>query len=365
MKFGETLADVGECMTVVILILLIGLGAANGANDVSKGVATLAGAGVTRYRTAILWGAATTLAGALLSIQLGRGMGKLFSKGIVSGTPTPAFALAVLLGTLSWVALASVAKLPVSTTHAIVGSLVGAGLVLAPSTVQWSGVMQKVVLPLLLSIAVAYGVSLILALVVHGLTRLVRRRGEPVAVPVPAGGGSTQVLAPPRIEPASETRVARFGFLDPVLAVLHWISSGAASCARGLNDTPKIAAIGGFALLPAGYSATTVSLVVAAAMAAGSLVGIRVARTLGEKIVKMNHAEGFTANLTTATLVGAGALAAWPMSTTHVSTGAIVGSAGGQLSRISGRTLRDFLIAWTLTPAVAGVIGAIIFAAAR
>ena len=87
-------------MTVVILILLIGLGAANGANDVSKGVATLAGAGVTRYRTAILWGAATTLAGALLSIQLGRGMGKLFSKGIVSGTPTPAFALAVLLGTL-------------------------------------------------------------------------------------------------------------------------------------------------------------------------------------------------------------------------------------------------------------------------
>src|SRR5262245_24014068 len=117
-------------MTVVILVLLVSLAAANGANDVSKGVATLAGAGVTAYRTAILWGGATTLVGAVLSIQLGRGMGKLFSSGIVNTAPTTAFALAVLLGTVSWVTLASAAKLPVSTTHSIVGSLVGAGLVL-------------------------------------------------------------------------------------------------------------------------------------------------------------------------------------------------------------------------------------------
>jgi hypothetical protein len=63
-------------MIVTIFIMLIGLAAANGANDVSTGVATLAGVGVTRYRTALLWGTVTTLAGALLSIQLGRGMGK-------------------------------------------------------------------------------------------------------------------------------------------------------------------------------------------------------------------------------------------------------------------------------------------------
>ena len=82
-------------------------------------------------------------------------------------------------------------------------------------------------------------------------------------------------------------------------------------------------------------------------MAVGSFAGVRVARTLGSKVLKMTHVEGFTANLTTAGLVGAGALLALPMSTTQVSTGAIVGSAGGQLSRLSGKTLRDFAIAWT------------------
>lgn len=354
-------------MTLVIFIMLVGLAAANGANDVSKGVATLAGAGVTRYRTALIWGTVTTLVGALLSIQLGRGMGNLFSNGIIGATPTSAFALAVLFGTFSWVALASFARLPVSTTHAIVGSLVGAGLVLAPESVHWSAVAQKVVRPLLLSIVVAYGVSLLLALAVHGIGRPTRSRRTAPVSPAPRNAppdraGGTGVLTRERSQAESTTEPLAPPVVDRILGVLHWISSGATSCARGLNDTPKMAAIGGFALLPAGYSASTVSLVVGGAMAAGSLAGIRVARTLGDKVVRMTHTEGLTANLTTAALVGAGALAAWPMSTTHVSTGAIAGSAGGQLRRISGRTLRDFVIAWTLTPAVAGLIGALTYA---
>lgn len=315
-------------MTLAIVIMLVGLAAANGANDVSKGVATLAGAGVVAYRTAILWGTAMTLVGALLSIQLGRGMGSLFSKGIVDASPTAAFALAVLLGTTSWVALASVLKLPVSTTHAIVGSLVGAGLVLDASAVQWQGVARKVVVPLLLSIVVAYAISVVLGFVAK---RLLDH--------APEGSG-----------------------VNTVISVLHWVSSGATSCARGLNDTPKIAAIGGFALLPAGYSATTVSLIVALAMAVGSLAGVRVARQLGSKVLKMSHLEGFTANLSTAGLVGAGALLAWPMSTTQVSTGAIVGAAGGQLSRLSGRTLRDFAIAWLITPIFGALVAATAYA---
>lgn len=354
-------------MTLTIFILLIALAAANGANDVSKGVATLAGAGVARYRTALIWGTIATVAGALLSIQLGRSMGNLFSKGIVDATPTAVFALAVLLGTFSWVAFASIVKLPVSTTHAIVGSLVGAGLVLSPDSIQWAGVAQKVARPLLLSILVAYGVSVLLALAVHRLARFKQARGAasvgPALVEVSTDvSSSTRVLTRPHTEaePASDL-VASQPVAHRIIGILHWASSGATSCARGLNDTPKIAAIGGFALLPAGFSATTVSLIVAAAMAAGSLAGIRVARTLGDKVVKMTHTEGFTANLTTAALVGAGALAALPMSTTHVSTGAIVGSAGGQLSRVSGRTLRDFAIAWTVTPLVAGLVAALTY----
>ena len=348
-------------MTVAILVTLLLLAAANGANDVSKGVSTLAGAGVTAYRTAVAWGAVTTLIGALLSIEVGRSMGKLFSKGIVDGAPTAAFALAVLVGATSWVAFASLAKLPVSTTQAIIGSLVGAGLVLAPTSVQWSGVLQRFVLPLLLSIVVAYGISAALAIGVQ-LIRRRRTAGNPEIVAVgasPVGGRGTSTRG--RQAGQSTDGAGDRPNRARLITVLHWVSSGATGCARGLNDTPKIAAVGGFALLPAGFSATSVSLMVATAMAGGSLFGIRVARTLGEKVVRMSHTEGFTANATTACLVGAGAVLALPMSTTQVSTGAIVGSAGGQLSRISGRTLRDFAIAWTATPVCAGLVAAVVF----
>jgi PiT family inorganic phosphate transporter len=314
-------------MIVIILIMLVGLAAANGANDVSKGVATLAGAGVTAYRNAILWGTAATAVGALLSVQLGRGMGKLFSGGIFGGTPTKGFALAVLIGATSWVTLASITKLPVSTTHAIVGSLVGAGLVLQSSAIKWGGIVQKVVIPLLASIVIAYAISMVLAYAIRPLAKLAESRPN----------GSTTIIN-----------------------ILHWLSSGAASGARGLNDTPKIAAIGGFALVPAGYSANTVSLIVAIAMALGSLLGIRVARRLGENVIKLNHYDGFTANLTTAGLVGLGGVYAWPMSTTQVSTGSIAGTAGLSFGRLSGRTLRDFAIAWLVTPFWGAAVAALV-----
>jgi inorganic phosphate transporter, PiT family len=355
--FGDEQFATRGCsaVTYLIVLLLLGLAAANGANDVSKGVATLAGAGVAAYRTAIVWGAVTTLLGGLLSIQLGRDMGKLFSTGIVNGAPTGSFALAVLVGTTAWVALASFAKLPVSTTHALVGSLVGAGLVLGRSAVQWHGVLQKVVIPLLTSIVVAYAIAAAVALTLQAATRIARRRTR---VRVGAGGAEDDTAVEPDSAPAG-----RRGSM--MISALHWISSGATGCARGLNDTPKIAAIGGFYLIPAGFSGNTVALLVVAAMATGSLLGIRVARTLGEKVVRMSHTEGFLANATTATLVTVGALRALPMSTTHVSTGAIVGSAGGQLNRISGKTLRDFVIAWTVTPLFTAAVAALVYFVVR
>ncbi|NUT46955.1 MAG: inorganic phosphate transporter, partial [Saccharothrix sp.] len=150
-------------MTVaVVLVLTIFLAAVNGSNDVPKGVATLAGAGVTKFRTAILWGTATTLVGCLVSLQLASRMTALFSKGIVSAAPTAAFAIAVLAGTGAWVALATILRLPVSTTHALIGSLLGAGVLFAADSVIWSAVLGRLVQPLLLSVVVAYAVSVAL-----------------------------------------------------------------------------------------------------------------------------------------------------------------------------------------------------------
>jgi inorganic phosphate transporter, PiT family len=357
-------------MTAVIFLLVAALAAANGANDVSKGVATLAGAGVTRYRTAILWGAAATLAGGVLSVVTGHAMGKLFSSGIIGGHPTNAFALAALAGTFAWVLLASIARLPVSTTHALVGSLIGAGLLFAPGALHWEILFTKVALPLLLSIVAAYGISFVLS--AAGQVWRGRRRPQTPTVPADtpghdaavAGDGATvAVVTAVQRSVAAGKRQARLA--GQALAGLHWLSSGATCAARALNDTPKIAAVGAFALVPAGLTATQVTLLVAAAMTLGSLLGIRVARTLGERVVKMSHVEGFRANVVTALLVGAGAREGWPMSTTHVSTGAITGIPGTKLGRLNRRLIRDFLIAWTVTPVSGAAVAVFVYLLAR
>jgi PiT family inorganic phosphate transporter len=147
---------------------------------------------------------------------------------------------------------------------------------------------------------------------------------------------------------------------------LHWLTAGAASFARGLNDTPKIVAVAAFALVPAGITTTHLAVAVAAAMAAGGIAGgLRVARRLGDDIVTMDHLDGAKANLASAALVGLGATRGLPMSLTHVSTGAIAGTAGAQPSRLKRHTLQDFALAWTVTPVAAGAVAAASFLLVR
>ncbi len=136
----------------------------------------------------------------------------------------------------------------------------------------------------------------------------------------------------------------------------HWLSSGAVGFARGLNDTPKLVAIGAV-VLGTQVSINLLLVIVAGAMFASSLyAGRRVARVLAEKIVRMDHRERLLANLATTLLVGIGANRGLPMSTTHVSTGAIAGIAGGNTERLNWSTMRHFALAWTVTPLVAGLI---------
>jgi PiT family inorganic phosphate transporter len=360
-------------MSLVLVLLTLGLAFANGANDVSKGIATLVGSGTTKYRTAVAWGTAWTLAGGLAAAFLSQKLVATFSgKGFLVNPPGGnALLLSVACGAIGWLLFATRSGLPVSTTHALTGALCGAGLAAAGAPgVAWAAVAKKVALPLALSPVISIVIVLILAPVAlpvfrraHSFCVCVERRepvpaatGVALATPLPALNLVAASDCPP------ETLV-RVGLLDS----LHWTSAGATSFFRGLNDTPKILALGLAATAGFGFSAFGFYALVAVAMSLGSVVGgFRVTETLARKVTRISHDDGLLANLTTSALVSVASFWALPVSTTHVSSGAIIGiGAESKESRLQWRTVREMLLAWVVTLPVAGLLAALVYVVAR
>lgn len=284
----------------------------NGANANSKGVASLYGSGTTGLRAALAWGTAATFAGALAALFLARGLIQTFSgKGLVPDalTESPDFLLAVALGGAFTSFLATRLSFPVSTTHALTGALLGAGLASGDHTVRVEPLLRAFVQPLLLSplLAIALGASLYF------------------------------LLKSLRWLPGHRTRL---------LDAAHFLSAGAASFARGLNDTPKMAA-----LLAASHAFDVRWAIcgVAVATALGGILDARnVARTLGEKVTGMNPGEGFAANLATALLVSTASYHALPVSTTHVSVGSLLG-VGAVTRQVYWGNVGQIFLSWLIT----------------
>ncbi len=363
--------------------LIVALGAfiayANGSNDISKGIATLVGSGVTSYRRAILWGTFWTGMGGLAGWSFAGSMVTTFGNGLLAAHAVPTFeaALAIIFGAAAWVLVATRTGLPVSTTHAIVGSLVGVAVVAyGTGGVNWAALEGKIVLPLLLSPFVSLVGTVSIVRVAQWFLGDFSADGdcvcaEAVAEPMPLvtapSGLALQAMALPTASlqvttgTAEECAAERPGALSLRLDHLHWLTSGATSLARGMNDAPKMAALvlSAAALSASGTaSGLKVFLLVTFGMIVGSLLaGLRVTKVLAEKVTPLNHREGFLANLVTSALVTAGAVGGLPMSTTHVSTGAImgVGASRGSESLNLG-TVRNLLLAWVVTlPAAAGL----------
>jgi inorganic phosphate transporter, PiT family len=155
-----------------LFIFAIGVAIAyvNGADDVSKGIATLVGSGVTNLRRAVLWGALWTGIGGIAAMFLAHAMLQTFGKGLLGQGvhPTLGAAAASIVGAALWVAFATGKGLPVSTTHGIVGSVTGVALVAyGLHGINWTGLAAKIILPLLLSPAVSLALT-------AGLIRLSR-----------------------------------------------------------------------------------------------------------------------------------------------------------------------------------------------
>lgn len=312
-------------MLVVLLFLAAGFVAfTNGANANFKGVASLYGSGTTTLRTAALWGTATTFAGSIAALFLAdhlllafRGRGVVPDDLVTSQT----FVCAVALGAALTSFLATRLGFPVSTTHALVGALVGAGLA-GNGDVRFAAVGKLFFYPLFFS---------------------------PIVAAI-AGAAVFLLLKAVRLLPDRRT---------PTLDVLHFLSTGAASFARGLNDTPKMVAL---MLAVPGLAVHWAFLIVAAAIVAGGLLDItRVAETLGKKVTDMNPGEGFAASLVTAGLVTTASLHSLPVSTTHVSVGSLFGM-GAAAGRVHWRKVGEILLAWVSTVPCGALLAALTYA---
>ncbi len=364
-----------ESYAIIAILLLAFLSFANGANDVSKAIATLAGAKVTSMRKAVMWGTLWTLAGSMSGLYWGAAIIRNISQNIYTTQPDFSFAMALAIGLAPalWVILATWRRWPVSTTHAVVGGLLGAGITaLGISAIAWQHTAIKIALPLLASPFMAIGMAYALSPLLQKMAMKLERTRiclspVPGFVMIRAGQHSSAPLQDCITcdsDSVEATTTVGFG-----LSVdhMHWLTSGMLSFSRGLNDTPKLIAV----ILPFLLSAnitnndnmiTYMFMISAGAMAIGGLlVGSRITEVLGFKVTELNHTQGFSANAVSAFLVIFASRLGLPVSTTHVSACSIMGLGLADGRGINKDTVLSMLFAWAVTVPLAALFAMLIY----
>ncbi len=370
-------------MLLLIFAATLFVAYANGANDNFKGVATLYGSGVATYKQAITLATASTLAGSVSSVFLAAELVRMFSgKGLVPAAvaASPHFLLAVAIGAGCTVILATLLAFPISTTHGLTSALVGAGAVAAGRELNLGVLGGAFFLPLLLSPLMALTLTIACYRLLRGFSASRREReascvcvGEEwVALPMPAPSlalasvSASAVAMPTTRLTASISSTADCATRYPgrvwgvsvqrLLTAAHFASAAVLSFARGLNDTPKIVAL---MVVVQALDIRLGMVAVALAMAAGGLLNARkVAHTMSRKIASMSDGQAFTANLITGALVIAASRFGLPVSTTHVSVGAISG-VGVVNGSVNTGVLRNIVLSWVLTLPIAAAIAAV------
>jgi PiT family inorganic phosphate transporter len=363
---------------ILVVAAMLFVAYANGANDNFKGAATLFGSGVSDYRKALWWATATTAAGSAAALILATRLISVFQgKGLVPShlDQSQPFVAAVILGAAVTVFLATKIGMPVSTTHSLTGALVGGGMAAAGFNLSLATLFQSFFLPLLVSPLIAVMLSLATYPLLDAVLRsagvnkqtcvCIGNEIVPAAV-TPEGYMLSSSSKPLRVIVDEETQCVQY-FTDAMWGInvqrlidfAHFLSAGAVSFARGLNDTPKIVAIG---LAANGLDLSWAVGLVAFIMALGGLLSARkVAETVSKRITAMEPDQGFVANLVTSFLVIFASRWGFPVSTTHVSCGSLFG-----IGMINGQArwgvIHTILLAWILTLPFAGLSAGVIYA---
>jgi PiT family inorganic phosphate transporter len=363
---------------ILILLFLSAcfLAYSNGANDNFKGVATLFGSGTTNYKKAISWATVTTFSGSVAAIFFAKELVKNFSgKGLVPDDliTVPVFAISIALGAAITVFIATKIGMPISTTHSLVGALFGAGFMAVGMQFNFDKLLDKFLVPLIVSPLMAAVVSFVAYLIFRffrkklGVTKKTNLNIHEKQTPEIAAFNMDNTATLKTVKTLEATinnktetyEGSIFGLSSQkVLDALHYLSAGIVGFARGLNDTPKIV---GLLLIINAIDIKWSMIIVAVIMAIGGLINAKkVGVTMSKKITPMNSGQGFTANMVTGLLVTTASIHGMPVSTTHVSVGSIFGI-GTVTKKANYKVIGKILLSWLLTLPMAAIVSGLLF----
>jgi inorganic phosphate transporter, PiT family len=316
----------------IVVATAIAFDFTNGFHDTANAIATSISTRAMGPRTAVAMSASLNFVGAFLSLEVAA----TIAKGIVdSHVITPPIVFAGLIGAIAWNLATWWFGLPSSSSHALIGGVVGATFAAeGADAVQWSGLVEKVIVP---------------ALIAPVLAMLVAGTGIVLAYRITG-----------RQAPGFVSRSFRHGQL---------ISGALFSLSHGTNDAQKTMGIIFLALVANGNLhasdsiPTWVVISAASAIAVGTYVGgWRIIRTMGSRIIKMDPAQGFAAQGAGAAVILSASHAGFPLSTTHVISGAIMGAgAAKRFSAVRWGVAGNIAVAWALTLPCAAAVGALTY----
>ncbi|MFC7263833.1 inorganic phosphate transporter [Streptomyces lutosisoli] len=318
---------------IVTIGVALGFTYTNGFHDSANAIATSVSTRALTPRAALAMAAVMNLAGAFL----GSGVAKTVSEGLIQtpeGSKGMGILFAALIGAITWNLITWYFGLPSSSSHALFGGMVGAALA-GGTTVYWSGVLDKVVIPMFLSPVVGLIVGY---LVMTAIMWLFRR---------------------------SNPHKTKRGF-----RIAQTVSAAGMALGHGLQDAQKTMGIVVMALVIGDVQKqgdpipVWVKIVCATMLSLGTYAGgWRIMRTLGRKIIELDPPQGFAAETTGASIMFATAyIFKAPISTTHVITSAIMGvGATKRLNAVRWGVAKNIVMGWFITMPAAGLVAALSF----